>query len=67
MADIVIINPRFEVSFWGMEHALPLMGKRANLPAAAREERIIPSGSLAGPAGPLYTGHCYAIGRYFAP
>ncbi len=34
MADIVIINPRFEVSYWGMEHALPLMGKRANLPVA---------------------------------
>src|SRR5215467_931261 len=35
MADIVLINPRFEISFWGMEHALPLMGKRANLPVAA--------------------------------
>ncbi len=34
MADIVLINPRFEVSFWGMEHALPLLGKRANLPVA---------------------------------
>src|SRR4051794_3494668 len=34
MADIVLINPRFEVSFWGMEHALPMMGKRANLPVA---------------------------------
>ena len=34
MADIVIINPRFEISFWGMEHALPLIGKRANLPVA---------------------------------
>src|SRR5882724_8992258 len=34
MADIVLINPRFEISFWGMEHALPLMGKRANLPVA---------------------------------
>src|SRR5437868_2433222 len=34
MADIVLINPRFEVSFWGMEHALPFMGKRANLPVA---------------------------------
>ena len=34
MADIVIINPRFEVSFWGMEHALPFVGKRANLPVA---------------------------------
>ena len=34
MADIVIINPRFEVSYWGMEHALPLFGKRANLPVA---------------------------------
>jgi radical SAM superfamily enzyme YgiQ (UPF0313 family) len=34
MADIVLINPRFEVSYWGMEHALPLLGKRANLPVA---------------------------------
>ncbi|MFO0959166.1 MAG: B12-binding domain-containing radical SAM protein [Isosphaeraceae bacterium] len=34
MADIVLINPRFEVSFWGMEHALPYVGKRANLPVA---------------------------------
>lgn len=34
MAHIVLINPRFEVSFWGMEHALPLLGKRANLPVA---------------------------------
>ena len=35
MADIVIINPRFEISYWGMEHALPFMGKRANLPVAS--------------------------------
>ncbi len=34
MADIVLINPRFEVSYWGMEHALPLLGKRANMPVA---------------------------------
>jgi radical SAM superfamily enzyme YgiQ (UPF0313 family) len=34
MADIVIINPRFEPSYWGMEHALPFMGKAANLPVA---------------------------------
>src|SRR4051794_18918857 len=34
MADIVLINPRFEVSYWGFEHALPLLGKRANLPVA---------------------------------
>ena len=34
MADIVIINPRFEPSYWGMEHALPFMGKSANLPVA---------------------------------
>jgi radical SAM superfamily enzyme YgiQ (UPF0313 family) len=34
MADIILINPRFEISYWGMEHALPLMGKRANLPVA---------------------------------
>jgi radical SAM superfamily enzyme YgiQ (UPF0313 family) len=35
MAEIVIINPRFEPSYWGMEHALPILGKRANLPVAA--------------------------------
>jgi radical SAM superfamily enzyme YgiQ (UPF0313 family) len=35
MADIVLINPRFEVSYWGLEHALPIVGKRANLPVAA--------------------------------
>jgi radical SAM superfamily enzyme YgiQ (UPF0313 family) len=34
MADIVLINPAFEVSFWGMEHAMPLFGKKANLPVA---------------------------------
>lgn len=34
MADIVLINPRFDVSYWGLEHALPLFGKRANMPVA---------------------------------
>src|SRR3954451_9817417 len=34
MVEIVIINPRFEPSYWGMEHALPFMGKAANLPVA---------------------------------
>lgn len=34
MADIVLINPRFEVSYWGLEHAVPLFGKRANMPVA---------------------------------
>ena len=34
MAKIAIINPRFEVSYWGFEHALPIFGKRANLPVA---------------------------------
>jgi radical SAM superfamily enzyme YgiQ (UPF0313 family) len=35
MADIVLINPRFEVSFWGLEHAMPFLGKRAVFPVAA--------------------------------
>lgn len=35
MADIVLINPRFEASYWGMEHALKLFGYRANMPVAA--------------------------------
>src|SRR4030042_652919 len=34
MADIVIINPRFDISFWGLEHCMRLFGKRANLPVA---------------------------------
>lgn len=34
MADIVIVNPRFDISFWGMEHCMPLFGKKANLPIA---------------------------------
>src|SRR3954452_16602992 len=34
MADIVLITPGFEVSYWGLEHALPLLGKRANMPTA---------------------------------
>jgi hypothetical protein len=34
MAKITIINPRFEISFWGLEHCMPLFGKKANLPVA---------------------------------
>lgn len=34
MAEIVLVNPRFDVSYWGLEHALPLLGKQANLPTA---------------------------------
>ena len=34
-ADIVLINPRFEASYWGLEHALPLLGKRAAMPVAS--------------------------------
>lgn len=34
MADIVLVNPRFEVSYWGLEYALPLLGKRCNMPTA---------------------------------
>ena len=34
MADIVLVNPRFEVSYWGLEHALKLLGKKCNVPTA---------------------------------
>ena len=34
MADIVIINPKFGISFWGMERCMGLLGKRANLPVS---------------------------------
>ena len=35
MANIVLINPRFEISFWGLEHAMRLVGKKANVLVAA--------------------------------
>jgi radical SAM superfamily enzyme YgiQ (UPF0313 family) len=35
MARICLINPRFPTSFWGLDHALPLLGKKANMPALA--------------------------------
>lgn len=35
MTSIVLINPRFEPSFWGLEHALALFGVKASLPVAA--------------------------------
>ncbi len=34
IADIVLINPRFEPSYWGLEHALPVIGAKAVLPVA---------------------------------
>jgi len=34
MARIVLINPRFDESYWGLERGLPIVGKRANLPTA---------------------------------
>ena len=34
MADIVLIHPQFQMSYWGLENALPLLGKRANFPPA---------------------------------
>src|SRR4051794_36312002 len=35
MARICLINPRFPTSFWGLNHGLPLLGKRANMPVLA--------------------------------
>ncbi len=35
MARIAIINPEFEISYWGLEHAQTMMGKRANMPVAS--------------------------------
>jgi len=35
MTDIVLINPRFETSYWGLEHALALLGGKAFLPTAS--------------------------------
>jgi len=35
MADIVIINPKFEISFWGFEGSLRFLRKRASFPVGA--------------------------------
>ncbi len=35
MARICLINPRFQTSFWGFNHALPLFNKTANMPVLA--------------------------------
>lgn len=35
MARICLINPRFETSFWGLNHGLSLLGKKANMPVLA--------------------------------
>jgi radical SAM superfamily enzyme YgiQ (UPF0313 family) len=35
MARICLINPRFQTSFWGLNHGLPLLGKKANMPVLA--------------------------------
>jgi radical SAM superfamily enzyme YgiQ (UPF0313 family) len=35
MAEIALINPRFEPSYWGLEHALPFFGKQAAMPVAS--------------------------------
>jgi radical SAM superfamily enzyme YgiQ (UPF0313 family) len=32
MSDIVLLNPRFDVTFLGLEHALPLLHKKATMP-----------------------------------
>ena len=34
MAKIALINPRFEVSYWGMEYVMPIASKRANMPVS---------------------------------
>ena len=35
MAKITLINPRFETSFWSMNHSLSIFGKDAMTPTSA--------------------------------
>jgi radical SAM superfamily enzyme YgiQ (UPF0313 family) len=35
MARICLINPRFPTSFWGLNHGLPLLNKKSNMPVLA--------------------------------
>jgi hypothetical protein len=55
VADIVIINPRFDTSFWGMEHCMGLLGKRA-MRVLSSTNAVLPfrasSNAKAAPARP---------------
>ena len=35
MARIALINPRFRTSFWGLDHGMPILGKKSNMPVLA--------------------------------
>jgi hypothetical protein len=35
MDRMALINPRVEISYWGMEHVVRIAGREANMPAAA--------------------------------
>jgi hypothetical protein len=35
MTDIVLINPRFDTSYWGLEHSLSFLGGKATMPPAS--------------------------------
>ena len=35
MARICLINPKFPTSFWGLNHGMPLLGKKSNMPVLA--------------------------------
>ena len=35
MARICLVNPQFPTSFWGLNHGLPLLGKKSNMPVLA--------------------------------
>ncbi len=35
MADIIIINPQFNTSYWGLEYAMSFLGIKAVLPVAS--------------------------------
>jgi len=35
MANIALVNPRFDASYWGLEYALPLLRKKASMPVAS--------------------------------
>src|SRR5579883_3255974 len=35
MADIVLINPRFTTSYWGLEYAMPIFGAKVVIPVAS--------------------------------
>jgi len=53
MAEIILINPRFDPTYWGLDYALPFFRKAALLPPLNLALLDLPSGYGIGSNDPL--------------